>query len=70
MKNSDESEVGKKAVLIMTIILLILYFIVLTFILVTSGKDGDFSDSIPIIIFSSVTVILPIFVMNLSFRKK
>lgn len=70
MKNSDEREVGKKATVIVTSILLILYFIVLTFILVMSGKDGDFSDSIPIIIFMSVSVILPIFVMNLSVRKK
>ena len=68
IKNRDKNKVGKKARLIMTSILLILYFIVLTFIVVTSGKNGGFSDSIPMIIFLTVSVILPLLVMNLSVR--
>ena len=68
IKNRDKNKVGKKARLIMTSILLILYFIVLTFIVVTSGKNGGFSDLIPMIIFLSVSVILPLLGMNLSVR--
>ena len=69
MKQDKDRNDRRKIVLFWTIILLILYFIVMTLTLVLSGKDGNFTDSIVPVILLSVAVIIPVIGMNVSLKK-